>query len=46
MIAPQVTLDRMALDEMGYRPADLAHEIRRQLDAPDGYVDIEQIAYA
>jgi len=46
VIAPQVTLDRMALDEMGYRPADLAHEIRRQLDAPDGYVDIEQIAYA
>lgn len=46
MISPQVTLDRLALDEVGYRSADLAREIRRQLDTPDGYVDIEKIAYA
>lgn len=36
----------MVLDEVGYRSADLAREIRRQLGTHDGYVDIEQIAYA
>lgn len=46
MISSEVTLDRMALDEVGYRASDLAQEIRRQLDAPCGYVDVEQIAYS
>lgn len=36
----------MALDEVGYRSEDLAAEIRRQLNAPLGYVDVAAIAYA
>lgn len=46
MISSEVTLDRMALDEVGYRSEDLAAEIRRQLNAPMGYVDVTAIAYA
>lgn len=36
----------MALDEVGHCSCDLAREIRRQLEVPRGYIDIEQIASA
>lgn len=46
MTSLPIELDRMALDEVGYRPQDLAREIRCQLGAPTGYIDIESVAYA
>ena len=34
----------MALDEVGYNSQDLAREIRRQLNRPTGYIDIDAVA--
>lgn len=46
MIPQPSDLNRMALDEVGYSPQELAGEIRRQLASPTGYIDIDAVARA
>lgn len=46
MTSQTIEMDRMALDEVGRRSQDLAREIRRQLNRPSGYIDIDAVAQA
>lgn len=44
--ADSLSMDRMAIDEIGYNSRSLAEEIHRQLNAPDKPVDVKSIALA
>ena len=44
--ADRLSLDRMAIDEIGYNSRNLAEEIHRQINAPDKPIDVKSVALA